>query len=74
MNTRLHTIAQGYYELFIKGTDISFMIELDEEHTYNVTMLENDEAVDFVGSYDTRNDALEDIEKRIIHNLPQSAR
>jgi len=74
MNTRLQTIAQGYYELFIKGTNVSFMIELDEEHTYSVTMLENYEAVDFIGSYDTRNDAVEDIEKRIIHNLPQSAR
>tara|TARA_R100000951_G_scaffold108527_1_gene104790 strand:+ start:535 stop:723 length:189 start_codon:yes stop_codon:yes gene_type:complete len=41
----------GYYEL-ITGTNVSYMIEHNEQGFYNVTMLEDDEAVDDVGVFD----------------------
>lgn len=41
----------GYYEL-LTDTNVSYMIEHNEQGAYNVTMLEDDEAVDDVGEFD----------------------
>ncbi len=42
--------SYGIYEL-LTNTDVSYMIEKNQDGKYDVTMLENDEAVDDKGEF-----------------------
>jgi len=66
METKLIKHGSGIYELIIIGTNESFMIELRADNDYesdtegyNVTMLENDEPVEFIGVSETYPEAIE---------------
>lgn len=61
MKTDLINYGQGIYELKILNSNESFMIEWDDECLYRVTMLENDEAVEDMGSFEYKADAIEHI-------------
>ena len=70
IQTDLTKYDWGIFELTVSGASISFMIELiDESHKYEVTMLEADEAVDWIGLYDSHTEAVEDLKKRVIPNF-----
>ena len=74
MKTDLINYGQGIYELKILNTNESFMIELCDTYyessalvdnydstDYNVTLLVNDEASDFIGVFESRDKAIEHI-------------
>ena len=60
MHTKLINYGEGIYELDILNTNKSYMIEIDEANNeYDVTLLVDDEASDFIGSFDSRDEAIE---------------
>lgn len=69
MKTELLKFGGGIYELKILNSNQSYCIELREEsywddlqqEGYNVTMMEDDEPVDFIGIFDTHFEAIEHI-------------
>ena len=74
MKTDLINYGDGIYELDILNTNESFMIELCDTYyessalvddydptDYNVTMLVDDEAYDFIGVFESRDKAIKHI-------------
>ena len=58
MKTDLVSYGQGIYQLKILNSNESFMIEWDDECLYRVTLLENEEAVEDMGSFESKADAI----------------
>ena len=63
MQTKLINHGDGIYELDILNTNESYMIEVDDYDPteYNVTLLVDDEASDFIGVFESRDTAIEHI-------------
>ena len=74
METNLINHGDGIYELDIINTNESYMIELCEAYyessvlvddydpsDFNVTMLVDDEAYEFIGTFESRDKAIEHI-------------
>lgn len=60
MKTELINYGEGIYELDVLNTNESYMIEIDETYNeYDVTLLVDDEAADFIGSFESRDEAIE---------------
>ena len=63
MKTKLINYGEGIYELDILNTNESYMIEIDgTNNEYDVTLLVDDEASDFIGSFESRDEAIEAIQ------------